>query len=124
MELENVLNEMLNKDKKIIKKQIIEEKMDNQIVEDIDIEKITDVEKIKIALDILYNVNNDFYGLSKCIMLLTDIVQDGVNSCPFCGEEECECEENEEDYEEDEDEEYEEDEDEDDDYEEDEEEDK
>lgn len=101
MKLENALNEMLNKDNK---KEIIEEKYDNQTVEDIDIEKITDIEKIKIALDILYNVNNDFYGLSKSIILLTDIVQQGSNYCPFCGEEDCECDEDEEYEDEDEDE--------------------
>lgn len=114
MELNTALNEMFNKTDE---KEIIKENYNQEITEDIDIEKITDIEKIKIALDILYNVNNDYYGLSKSIILLTDIVQQGGNYCPFCNEEECECDEDEdenEDYEEDEDEEYDEDEDDDD----------
>jgi thymidine kinase len=117
MELDAILNDYLHKDDKSlsVKKEVIKESSEE--MEDIDIEKITDVEKIKIALDILYNVSKDYYGLSKSIMLLTDIVHENNAVCPYCGEEDCVCDDEEEDedeYDEDEDEEdYEEDEDED-----------
>jgi hypothetical protein len=43
---------------------------------DLDIETISDIERIKIACDILNHIENDYLGLDKIIMTLQDIIEE------------------------------------------------
>lgn len=47
--------------------------------EELDIELISDVERMKIANDILNHIENDYPGLDKIIMILQDIIEDNNN---------------------------------------------
>ena len=102
MELEKILTDYLEEKQveKAVKKESIDEKFlsirdlkedeyedyeddeedyedeDEEDEDEIDILKITDVEKIRIALDILSNVNDYYDGLEDAIMTLQDIVED------------------------------------------------
>jgi len=44
--------------------------------EEVDIETITDLEKMKIVCDILNHIENDYPGLEKIITILQDIIED------------------------------------------------
>jgi ABC-type Zn2+ transport system substrate-binding protein/surface adhesin len=104
MELENVLNSFLEGkevEKRSDKKEIVDERLlmisnlkekedeedeedyeeededeDEEDYEELDIEAISDEEKIKIACDILNHVQEYHPGLDKAIMILQDIVED------------------------------------------------
>lgn len=104
MELEKILTDYLEEKqvKKTVEKEVIDEKFlsirdlkeedyeedeeddeeedyeedEDDDTDEIDILKITDVEKIRIALDILSNVNDYYDGLEEAIMTLQDIIED------------------------------------------------
>lgn len=44
--------------------------------EDVDIETITDIEKMRIVCDILNHIENDYPGLEKIIVTLQDIIEE------------------------------------------------
>jgi hypothetical protein len=96
MELEKILNDFL--EEKEIKKEEINEKLlvinglqddkyekeeeeeeeedEDEDYQDIDIETISDIERMKIASDILHHIQNYYPGLEKIIMTLEDIIED------------------------------------------------
>lgn len=57
-----------------------EDEDENEDYEDIDINKIDDIEKIKIALSILNHVNVHYSGLTRAITNLVDIIEDNDES--------------------------------------------
>jgi hypothetical protein len=56
-----------------------DEDEDEEDYNDIDIETISDVERIKIVCDILHHIDNYYPGLDKVIMTLEDIIEDNNN---------------------------------------------
>ena len=98
MELEKILNDFL--DEKEIKKEEVNERFlvinglqddkyekeeeeeeeededEDEDYQDIDIETISDIERMKIASDILHHIQNYYPGLEKIIMTLEDIIED------------------------------------------------
>jgi hypothetical protein len=96
MKLEKILNDFLD-EKEVEKKEEVNERFlvikglqddkyeeeeeeeddeDEDDYQDIDIESISDVERMKIASDILHHIQNYYPGLEKIIMTLEDIIED------------------------------------------------